>query len=79
MFSRNIYFKKQLSVIVSVGRENVLSLRMGYSKKIQTGGWGHGSSGGLEEKTWKFQGSIKKEVEIPGVFEKNVMRNFHGS
>ena len=43
-------------------------------------GIGHGISGGLEGKAWKFQGSIKKEVEIPGVLKKNyIMQNFHGS
>ena len=58
-------------------------LALGYSRKNpNSGGWGHGISGGLDwrENMWKFQGSIKKEVEIPGVFKTNSCRiSIHGS
>ena len=41
---------------------------MGYSRKEEVER--HGISGVLKEKKWKFQGSIKKEVEIPELFKK---------
>ena len=41
-------------------------------------GWGHGISRDIEERTWKFQGSIKKEVELPGMHKK-ISCNLHGS
>ena len=42
---------------------------MSYSRKKQGGRTR--ISRGIEERTWKFQGSIKKEVEFLGVFKKN--------
>ena len=49
---------------------------MSYSRKNPNSGGGGGvrkwNFWGSEKKSmWKFQGSIKKEVEVPGVLKKN--------
>ena len=50
-------------------------------EKIQTEvGWGHWNFRGYWWKSmWKFQGSIKKEVDYPGMFKTNSLWNFYRS
>ena len=87
------YLSKKISVwgffqLACASSPWVISEKKTNRKGMRVGGGGEMGGGGL--RTWNFQehwrkkmrkflGSIKKEVEFPGVFEEKLMWNFHGS